>query len=410
MLDLILLFIAVLIIIFLLVISHLRIVPESEAWVMERLGVYSRTWHTGLHLKVPFVEKQRGEPIDLREQILVVGEDYNHRHYHNHGHNYWESYENYSEQDSNSKNSTRGAVMAGGAKVGQGAVGGVAGAGGSSSASSSNAFSDYSFWRTAGYHSSSDHHRNSQPVITKDNVSMEVDTVVFFQITDPKLFVYGHKTPIAAIRHLASTTLRNVIGELELDETLSSRDTINNKLRVVLDEATDAWGIRVTRVEIKNIIISDIELAEAMEKQMIAEREKRAAIIKAEGIRKSAILEAEGIKQSTILKAEGDKQARILAAEAAREADICEGEGEAEKIMLVEQAKAEGIKLVNASNPGHGVLTIKSLEAFEKSSLNPANTIIVPSELQGLAGLAKSAAEVIKANPKGQADLEVEVK
>lgn len=398
MLDLVLLFIAVLIVIFLLVISHLRIVPESEAWVMERLGVYSRTWHTGLHLKVPFIERRRQEPIDLREQILVVGDSFNHDHYHNHGRNYWESYENYSQQDSNSKNSARGAIMGAGAVGGSGAMGAAAAAaGGSSSASSSNAFSDYSFWSTRGYHASSDHRRNSQPVITKDNVSMEVDTVVFYQITDPKLFVYGHKTPIAAITHLASTTLRNLIGELELDETLSSRDTINAKLRVVLDEATDAWGIRVTRVEIRNIIISDIELAEAMEKQMIAERNKRAAIITAEGIRKSAILEAEGKKQAAILEAEGAKQAKILAAEAQREADICEGEGEAERIMLVEQAKAEGIKLINASAPSNEVLTIKSLDALTEAANGQSNTIIIPSEIQSLAGLAKSASEVFKA-------------
>ena len=365
MLELILLFFAVLLVIFLIVISHLRIVPESEAWVMERLGVYSRTWHTGLHLKVPFVEKKRGEPIDLREQILVVGEEYNHHHYHNHtnGITEYHKFEN----------------------------------------------GGFAFKRNGGFdHDPSVHSPKSQPVITKDNVSIEVDTVVFFQITDPKLFVYGHKTPIAAITHLASTTLRNLIGELELDETLSSRDTINAKLRVVLDEATDAWGIRVTRVELKNIIISDKELAEAMEKQMIAERNKRAAIIEAEGIRKSAILKAEGQKQSEILVAEGKKQARILEAEAQREADICEGEGEAEKIMLIEQAKAEGIKMTenakaegikmfNASEATQETLTIKSLEALAEAAQGDSNTIIIPSEIQSLAGLAKSAAEVIKA-------------
>ncbi len=353
MLDLVLLFFAVVFVVFLLVISHLRIVPESEAWVMERLGVYSRTWHTGLHLKVPFVERRRQEPIDLREQILVVGEGYNHNHYHNHNDDMITSY---------SKNKD-----------------------------------SYSFKRERFGGTVTGHAPKSQPVITKDNVSIEVDTVVFYQVTDPKLFVYGHKTPITAIEHLASTTLRNLVGELELDETLTSRDLINAKLRVVLDEATDAWGIKVTRVEIKNIIISDKELAEAMEKQMIAERNKRAEIITAEGYRKSKILKAEGDKQSAILVAEGEKQARILAAEAQREADICEGEGEAEKIMLVEQAKAEGIKLINASQPSNEVLTIKSLDALTEAAKGKSNTIIIPSEIQGLAGLAKSASEVFKA-------------
>ena len=359
MLDLVLLFVAVVIIMALLVVSHLRIVPESEAWVMERFGVYSRTWHTGLHLKVPFVERSR-EKVELREQILVVGE-YNHHHYHNH----------YDKAMELSGSASDGIVY--------GRLNGR-------------------YAQNSTYtHNPDVHSRTSQPVITKDNVSIEVDTVVFYQITDPKLFVYGHKTPIAAIEHLASTTLRNLIGELELDETLTSRDVINTKLRKVLDDATDSWGIKVTRVEIRNIIISDKELAEAMEKQMIAEREKRAAIIKSEGIRKSAILEAEGYKQSAILRAEGEKQARILAAEAQREADICEGEGEAEKIMLVEQAKAEGIKLINASEPGHGVLTLKSLDALQEAAKGDSNTIIIPSEIQGLAGLAKSASEVFKA-------------
>lgn len=397
MLDLVLLFVAVVIIMALLVVCHLRIVPESEAWVMERFGVYSRTWHTGLHLKVPFVERSR-EKVELREQILVVGEGYNHNHYHHHGENYWNSKVNIAEEGARSRSAAAGIVGGAGAKINSIGVGGAAaGAGVTSSSSNLSSSSDYNHWRTTGYHNSLDHHGNSQPVITKDNVSMEVDTVVFYQITDPKLFVYGHKTPIAAIEHLASTTLRNLIGELELDETLTSRDIINTKLRKVLDDATDSWGIKVTRVEIRNIIVSDKELAEAMEKQMIAEREKRAAIIKSEGIRKSAILEAEGYKQSAILRAEGEKQARILAAEAQREADICEGEGEAEKIMLVEQAKAEGIKLINASEPGHGVLTLKSLDALQEAAKGDSNTIIIPSEIQGLAGLAKSASEVFKA-------------
>ena len=399
MLDLVLLFIAVVIIMALLVVSHLRIVPESEAWVMERFGVYSRTWHTGLHLKVPFVERRRQDPIDLREQILVVGEGYNHNHYHNHERdNYLYGRDKSSDWNSNNAG---GAVAAGaGVSVGglftpqySAGVGTVAGA---SSEHSSRVASKtkVNLW---GYHSNGHHAPTSQPVITKDNVSMDVDTVVFYQITDPKLFVYGHKTPIAAIEHLASTTLRNLIGELELDETLTSRDIINTKLRKVLDDATDSWGIKITRVEIRNIIVSDRDLAEAMEKQMIAEREKRAAIITAEGFRKSTILKAEGIKQAAILEAEGQKQARILAAEAQREADICEGEGEAEKIMLVEQAKAEGIKLINASEPGEGVLTLKSLDALQEAAKGDSNTIIIPSEIQSLAGLAKSASEVFKA-------------
>ena len=351
MLDLVLLFFAVVFVVFLLVISHLRIVPESEAWVMERLGVYSRTWHTGLHLKVPFVERRRQDPIDLREQILVVGEGYNHNQYHNHNRDIITDFATHKD--------------------------------------------GYAFKR--GTEVVTGHNPLSQPVITKDNVSIDIDTVVFYQITDPKLFVYGHKSPITAIEHLAATTLRNLIGELELDETLSSRDTINAKLRVVLDEATDAWGIRVTRVELKNIIISDKELAEAMEKQMIAERVRRATVIEAEGYRKSEILKAEGDKQAKILRAEAEKQEMILKAEGQREADICEGEGEAERIMLVEQAKAEGIKLINASEPGQGVLTIKSLDALTEAAKGDSNTIIIPAEIQGLAGLAKSASEVFKA-------------
>ena len=353
MLDLVLLFISVLLISFLLILSHLRIVPESEAWVMERLGVYSRTWHTGLHLKVPFVERRREAPIDLREQILVIGEKFNHNHY---------------------PQNTEGRK----------------------------------------------HHDNayrpiigkpeSQPVITKDNVRMDIDTVVFYQVTDPKLFVYGHKFPLQAIEHLASTTLRNLIGELELDQTLSSRDIINTKLRTILDEATDSWGIRVTRVEIKNIIISDEQLSAAMEQQMIAERTRRAQVIEAEGYRKAKILKAEGDKQAIILEAEAKKQKTILEAEGKREADICEGEGEAERILLVEQAKAEGIKMFNASEATQETLTIKSLESFSAAAQGESNTIIIPSEIQSIAGLAKSAAEVIKANPKGQADLEIQVK
>ncbi len=293
----------------LIVIANLRIVPQSKAYVMERLGVYSKTWHTGLHIKLPFIERA-AKIVDLKEQVA-----------------------------------------------------------------------DY----------------EPQPVITKDNVRMQIDTVVFYQVTDPKLFSYGHANPLKAIEHLAATTLRNIVGELELDTTLTSRDLINVRMRTTLDEATDAWGVKVTRVELKDIIISDTDLSEAMEKQMIAERKRREQIILAEGERKSAILVAEGKKQATILEAEGMKQAEILAAEAKREAMICEAEGEAEAILQVQQATAEGIKMVNASEPSKEVLAIKSLEAFEKAADGQATKIIIPSEIQGLAGLASSASEIFKA-------------
>ncbi len=309
MLDIIIVAAIVLFAILVLALCNLRIVPQSKAYVMERLGVYGRTWHTGLHIKIPFIERA-AKILDLKEQVA-----------------------------------------------------------------------DYA----------------PQPVITKDNVRMEIDTVVFYQITDCKLFAYGHANPLAAIEHLTATTLRNIIGELELDATLTSRDLINSRMRAILDEATDAWGIRVTRVELKNIIISDNELAEAMEKQMIAERKRREQIILAEGERKAAILVAEGKKQADILEAEGKKQAEILAAEARREAMICEAEGEAEAILQVQQATAEGIKMVNASEPSKEVLTIKSLEAFSKAADGQATKIIIPSEIQGLAGLASSAAEIFKA-------------
>lgn len=329
MINFLLVLIATLVLILLIVLCHLRVVPESHAIVMERLGVYSRTWHTGWHVKVPFVEKptKRVGLIDLREQILSVSE----------------------EQDT-----------------------------------------------------------HTLPVITKDNIKMGVDIVVFYQITDPKLFVYGHKNPIQAITQLTITALRNLFGDLELDAALTSRDTINSKMRVILDEAADAWGIRITRVEIKDIV-PPMGILEAMEAQMRAERQRRADVIKSEGVRKSLILEAEGHKQAEILKAEADKQAKILRAEGDREAMICEGEGEAEAIILVEQAKAEGVKLFNAAEATQETLTIKSLEAFEKAANGESNTIIIPSEIQSIAGLAKSAVEVIKASPKAQADIDVNV-
>lgn len=295
----------------LIAIANLRIVPQGEARVMERLGVYSRTWHTGLHIKIPFIERpaRRRAIIDLREQVLDTDE---------------------------------------------------------------------------------------QDVITKDNVRMRIDAVVFYQVSDCKLFVYGHKDPIDAIAKLTATTLRNLIGDLELDATLTSRDLINTQMRVILDEAADAWGLRVTRVEIQNIIPPK-QIQDAMEKQMVAERTRREQIILAEAARKSAILKAEGIKQATILEAEGQKQAEILAAEARREAMICEAEGEAEAILQVQQATAEGIKMVNTSEPSKEFLAIRSLEAFEKAADGQATKIIIPSEIQGLAGLASSASEIFKA-------------
>ena len=330
-----------------IVLSNIRIVPQSKAYVMERLGVYSRTWHTGLHIKLPFIERRRGMPIDLREQILVCGEGFNHGHYHRHARveaevvadnaitNGGVSHEYDYRED---KTTTR--------VYGEGKT--------------------YSQYRNGG-HTNGNHSPKSQPVITKDNVSMEIDTVVFYQITDPKLYVYGHAHPLKAIEHLVATTLRNIVGELELDETLTSREFINTKMRTVLDQATDAWGIKITRVEIRNIIISDIELAEAMEKQMIAERTRRAQVIAAEGQRSSDILVAEGKKQAAILVAEG---------------------------------KAEAIRLVNDATPSQEFLTIRALEAYEVAADGKATKIIVPSSLQSLAGLALSGSEIFKEGEK----------
>lgn len=346
MVNFVLVLIATLLLILLIVLCHLRVVPESKAYVMERLGVYSRTWHTGWHVKVPFVERKRAE-VDLREQILAFSKS------------------EYSYSETNN-------VISESVKV---------------------TSTDVKYL----------------PVITKDNIKMGVDIVVFYQITDPKLFVYGHANPINAICHLTITALRNLFGELELDAALTSRDTVNAKMRVMLDEAADAWGVRITRVEIKDILPPD-GIIEAMKAQMVAERNRRAMVITAEGERKSNILRAEGEKQAAILNAEAKKQAEILVAEGHREALICEGEGEAEAIILVEQAKAEGLKLFNAAEATQETLTIKSLESFEKAANGQSNTIIIPSEIQGIAGLAKSAVEVIKATPKNQADLEVEVK
>ena len=290
-----------------LVFTNIRVVPQSKAYVMERLGAYSETWDTGLHIKVPFIDRI-AKIVSLKEQVV-----------------------------------------------------------------------DF----------------DPQPVITKDNVTMQIDTVVFYQITDPKLYTYGVERPISAIENLSATTLRNIIGELELDSTLTSRDTINAKIRVILDEATDPWGIKVNRVELKNII-PPREIQDAMEKQMKAERERREAILRAEGEKQSKILVAEGHKESKILEAQADKQSAILAAEAVKEAKIREAEGEAEAITKVQSANADAIKMLNEANANDAVLKLKSLEAFAKAADGQATKIIIPSELQGLAGLAEGVVESVK--------------
>ncbi len=285
---------------------NIKIVPQSKAYVIERLGAYHTTWDTGLHFKIPVIERV-AKIVSLKEQVA-----------------------------------------------------------------------DFP----------------PQPVITMDNVTMQIDTVVFYQITDPKLYCYGVERPIAAIENLTATTLRNIIGELELDHTLTSRDTINAKIRVILDEATDAWGIKVNRVELKNIF-PPREIQEAMEKQMKAERERREAILRAEGEKAAAVLVAEGKKESQILAAEGEKQSAILRAEAVKEAKIKESEGEAQAILKIQEATAKGIELINNAKPEQAVLTLKSLEAFEKAADGKATKIIIPSEIQGLAGLATGLKEVI---------------
>lgn len=290
-----------------IVLTNIRVVPQSKAYVIERLGTYYSTWQTGLHVKIPFLDRI-AKQVSLKEQVV-----------------------------------------------------------------------DF----------------KPQPVITKDNVTMQIDTVVFFQITDPKLYTYGVESPISAIENLSATTLRNIIGELELDSTLTSRDTINAKIRVILDEATDPWGIKVNRVELKNII-PPREIQDAMEKQMKAERERREAILRAEGEKKSAILRAEGHKESKILEAEAEKQSAILRAEAVKEAKIREAEGEAEAISKVQQAQAEAIKLLNEANANDAVLKIKALDAFAAAADGQATKIIIPSEIQGLAGLVEGVAQTSK--------------
>ena len=295
------------------ILTCVKIIPQGRAAVVQRFGRYYKTWETGIHFKMPFIDRVE-KNIILMEQVA-----------------------------------------------------------------------DFP----------------PQPVITKDNVKMQIDTVVFYQITDCKLFAYGHANPMAAIENLTATTLRNIIGEMELDSTLTSRDVINTKMRSILDEATDPWGIKVNRVELKNIM-PPREIQEAMEKQMKAERERREAILRAEGEKKSAILIAEGQKESKILAAEADKQAAILRAEAQKEAKIREAEGEAQAILKVQQATADGIRMINEADPGKGVLTIKSLEALEKAADGQATKIIIPSELQGLAGLATSAAELFDKTSAGK--------
>lgn len=278
----------------LIIIANIKIVPQAHAYVLERLGAYHSTWSTGLHVKIPFLDKI-ARKISLKEQVV-----------------------------------------------------------------------DFP----------------PQPVITKDNVTMQIDTVVYFQITDPKLYTYGVENPLAAIENLSATTLRNIIGDLELDHTLTSRDVINTKIRVILDEATDAWGIKVNRVELKNIL-PPREIQDAMEKQMKAERERRARI-----------LDAEGEKRSEILVAEGHKEAAILRADAVKETKIREAEGEATAILSVQRAYADSLKMLNEASPTEKVIALKSLEAFQKAADGKATKIIIPSEIQSMAGLASSVKEL----------------
>ena len=294
--------------------SCVRIVPQAYAVILERLGAYQATWSTGIHFKVPFIERV-ARKVNLKEQVV-----------------------------------------------------------------------DFP----------------PQPVITKDNVTMQIDTVVFFQITDPKLYTYGVENPIMAIENLSATTLRNIIGDMELDETLTSRETINTKMRASLDEATDPWGIKVNRVELKNII-PPAAIQDAMEKQMKAERERREAILIAEGQKKSTILVAEGKKQSAILDAEAEKQAAILRAEAQKERMIKEAEGQAEAVLKVQNANAEGIRMIREAGADEAVLTLKSLEAFARAADGKATNIIIPSDIQGIAGLASSLKEIVT-DPKAETD------
>ena len=293
-------FLALVIVLIIIVISNVKVVPQAYAYVMERFGAYNTTWGTGLHIKIPFIDKI-SKRVSLKEQVI-----------------------------------------------------------------------DFP----------------PQPVITKDNATIQIDTVVYFQITDPKLYAYGVERPISAIENLSATTLRNIIGELELDASLTSRDIINTKIRQILDEATDAWGIKVNRVELKNIIPPP-EIQNAMEKQMKAVREKRAVVTEAEGTKQSAILVAQGEKESTILRAEAKKEARIR-----------EAEGEAEAILTVQRALADSLRMLNEAAPSDRVIALKSLEAFQKAADGKATKIIIPSEIQSLAGLATSVKELISNDGK----------
>lgn len=302
-----------LVIIICVVISCVKVVRQAQALVIERLGAYQATWGTGLHFKIPILDRV-ARRVDLKEQVV-----------------------------------------------------------------------DFA----------------PQPVITKDNVTMQIDTVVFFQITDPKLYAYGVENPIMAIENLSATTLRNIIGDMELDETLTSREVINTRMRASLDEATDPWGIKVNRVELKNII-PPAAIQDAMEKQMKAERERREAILKAEGEKRSTILVAEGKKQSAILDAEAEKQAAILHAEAQKERMIKEAEGQAQAVLKVQQATAEGLRMIKDAGADESVLTLKSLEALTKVADGKATKIIIPSEIQGIAGLATSLKEIMTDKPAEQ--------
>jgi len=302
----IIVFVVLLVIVVITVLSCIKIVPQAQAYVVERLGAYQGTWSVGLHFKVPFIDKV-AKKVLLKEQVV-----------------------------------------------------------------------DFA----------------PQPVITKDNVTMRIDTVVFFQITDPKLYSYGVENPIMAIENLTATTLRNIIGELELDQTLTSRETINTKMRASLDEATDPWGIKVNRVELKNII-PPAEIQNAMERQMKAERERREAVTRAEGEKKASVTVAEGKKEAAILEAEADKEAAILRAEAEKESMIRRAEGEALAIMKVQQATAEGLRMIKEVGMDDAVLRLKGLEAFERAADGKATKINIPSEMQGIASLATAAKEVI---------------
>lgn len=303
-----------------IVTSCVRIVPQAQAYVIERLGAYNGTWSVGMHFKVPFIDRV-AKKVLLKEQVV-----------------------------------------------------------------------DFA----------------PQPVITKDNVTMRIDTVVYYQITDPKLYAYGVDNPIMAIENLTATTLRNIIGDLELDSTLTSRETINTKMRATLDEATDPWGIKVNRVELKNII-PPTEIQNAMEKQMKAERERREAILRAEGEKKSSILRAEGHKESMILEAEAEKEAAILNAEAKKEATIREAEGQAEAILKVQRATADGLRAIREAGADEAVIKLKSLEAFEKAADGKATKIIIPSEIQNLAGLVTSIKE-IAAQPEAVEEVDTTAK